>query len=44
MAAEDQLDAVLCAYIAAHYWLWGEERNQILGTAADGYIVVPKRS
>jgi predicted RNase H-like nuclease len=44
-AAEDQLDAVLCAYIAMHYWTWGEERNLVLGSVAGGgYIVIPKRS
>ena len=26
---EDQIDAVLCAYIAAHWWFWGNERNTI---------------
>ena len=31
----------LCAYIGAHWWLWGTTRNRLYGTAADGYIVVP---
>jgi predicted RNase H-like nuclease len=39
---EDKIDAVLCAYIAAHWWCWGAERNTIYGNAADGYIVVPR--
>jgi predicted RNase H-like nuclease len=39
---EDQIDAVLCAYIAAHWWFWGTERNSLYGTEADGYIVVPE--
>jgi predicted RNase H-like nuclease len=39
---EDKIDAVLCAYIGAHWWFWGTERNRIYGTAADGYIVVPR--
>jgi predicted RNase H-like nuclease len=39
--AEDQIDAVLCAYIAAHYWYWGTTRNRVYGTARDGYVVVP---
>jgi pyridoxamine 5'-phosphate oxidase len=42
-ALEDQLDAITCAYIAAHWWFWGTERNEVLGNASDGYIVVPKR-
>lgn len=38
---EDQLDALLCAYIAAHWWCWGRTRNRLLGSRAEGYIVVP---
>ncbi len=38
---EDQIDAVLCAYIAAHWWFWGEDRNSVFGSLAEGYIVVP---
>lgn len=41
---EDQLDAVLCAYIAAHWWQWGPARNHVYGTNASGYIVVPARA
>ncbi|MDX1983793.1 MAG: DUF429 domain-containing protein [Bryobacteraceae bacterium] len=40
---EDRLDAVICAYLAAHWWYWGLERNEVLGDANNGYIVVPKR-
>ena len=40
-ACEDQLDAVLCAYIAAHFWYWGLARNNILGEAESGWIVNP---
>lgn len=40
-AVEDQLDSLICAYVAAHYWWWGCDRNQILGSRAEGYIVVP---
>jgi predicted RNase H-like nuclease len=40
-AAEDQLDSLLCAYVAAHWWYWGQERNWVLGDRANGYIVVP---
>ncbi len=42
-AVEDQLDAVLAAYIAAYWWYWGRERNEVLGNARLGYIVVPHR-
>ncbi|MDJ0688397.1 MAG: DUF429 domain-containing protein [Xenococcaceae cyanobacterium MO_188.B32] len=38
---EDQLDSLLCAYIAAHWWYWGEERNLVLGAINTGYIIVP---
>lgn len=38
---EDRIDAVLCAYIAAHWWYWGCERNRVYGNARQGYIVVP---
>jgi predicted RNase H-like nuclease len=42
-SVEDQIDAVLCAYIAAHWWFWGSQRNQRYGTKDEGYIVVPNR-
>ena len=37
---EDEVDAILCAYLA---WLWGQRdtRMRVLGDAAAGYIVVP---
>lgn len=38
---EDQLDSLFCAYIGAHWWFWGLERNLVLGDEAQGYIVVP---
>jgi len=38
---EDRIDAVLCAYIAAHWWYWGAAGSTHYGTAAAGYIVVP---
>lgn len=41
-AVEDQLDSIICAYIAAHWWYWGLERNLVLGDRSEGYIVVPK--
>jgi len=40
---EDRLDSLLSAYIAAHWWYWGRQRNEVLGDAAGGYIVVPRR-
>jgi predicted RNase H-like nuclease len=40
-AVEDQLDSVVCAYVAAHWWYWGLARNLVLGDRASGYIVVP---
>jgi predicted RNase H-like nuclease len=40
-AVEDQMDAVLCAYVAAHFWWWGLARNNILGDDRDGFIVNP---
>jgi predicted RNase H-like nuclease len=40
-SVEDRIDAVLCAYIAAHWWFWGTERNKAYGTEEDGYLVVP---
>jgi predicted RNase H-like nuclease len=39
---EDQLDAILCAYIAAHWWYWGLERNSVFGDHESGFIVVPR--
>jgi predicted RNase H-like nuclease len=40
-SCEDQLDAVLCAYVAAHFWYWGLSRNNLLGNPPDGFIVNP---
>jgi predicted RNase H-like nuclease len=40
---EDQIDAVLCAYIAAHWWYWATRRNHMYGCSETGYIVVPER-
>ncbi|MBM3784276.1 MAG: DUF429 domain-containing protein [Acidobacteria bacterium] len=40
---EDQLDAVLCAFLALHWWRWGLERNRLYGHPAEGYIVCPAR-
>lgn len=40
-AVEDQLDSLICAYAAAHWWYWGRERNWVLGDLEEGYIIVP---
>lgn len=46
-AVEDQLDSLICAYVAAHWWYWGLTRNWVLGADSPeesyqtGYIVVP---
>ncbi len=40
-AVEDQLDSLICAYVAAHWWYWGTARNQVLGDLTTGYIIVP---
>lgn len=38
---EDQLDSLICAYVAAYWWYWGLERNWVLGDRTTGYIIVP---
>lgn len=38
---EDQLDAVLCAYIAAHWWYWGPAGSTVFGDCKTGCIIVP---
>ncbi|QIR39535.1 DUF429 domain-containing protein [Tolypothrix sp. PCC 7910] len=43
-AVEDKLDSLICAYVAAHWWYWGEQRNLVLGDRTTGYIVIPQRS
>lgn len=40
-AIEDQVDSLICAYVAAHWWYWGQSKNWILGDRTTGYIVVP---
>lgn len=40
-AVEDQLDSLVCAYAAAHWWYWGLEKNWILGDRSVGYLMVP---
>lgn len=41
-AIEDKLDSLICAYVAAHWWYWGEQRNLVLGDRTTGYIIIPK--
>lgn len=38
---EDQIDSLICAYVAAYWWYWGSQRNWVLGDETTGYIVVP---
>jgi predicted RNase H-like nuclease len=40
---EDQIDAVLCAYLAAHWWHWAKQQNRVYGIPGAGSIVVPER-
>ena len=40
-AIEDMLDSLICAYVAAHWWYWGEAKNLVLGDLDSGYIVIP---
>ena len=40
-AIEDKLDSLICAYVAAYWWYWGEARNLVLGDIDNGYIVIP---
>ena len=42
-ATEDKLDSLICAYVAAYWWYWGEQRNLVLGNRATGYIIIPQR-
>ncbi len=42
-AVEDKLDSLICAYVAAYWWYWGQERNLVLGDRTTGYIVIPQR-
>ncbi len=42
-ATEDKLDSLICAYVAAYWWYWGEQRNLVLGDCTTGYIIIPQR-
>lgn len=39
---EDEYDAILAAYAAHHYWLWGNEKWAVLGDLDGGYILGPR--
>lgn len=39
---EDRVDALLCAYMAAYYWQWRDERCRVYGDVEAGYIICPK--
>ena len=43
-AYEDKLDAVVCSYIAYHYWFWGLSRTHLFGDVNAGCIMVPMGS
>jgi predicted RNase H-like nuclease len=39
---EDRLDALVCAYVAAYFWQWGEsDRCTVIGDRKTGYVVTP---
>jgi predicted RNase H-like nuclease len=38
---EDQIDAVLCAYVALYAFRWGAARCRTFGTIEEGYIFTP---
>lgn len=41
-AHEDTLDAVFCAYMAAYFWTWSYERNEVFGSLEEGHIINPR--
>jgi predicted RNase H-like nuclease len=42
---EDEMDALVCAYVAAYFWYWGDgEQCMIIGDKATGYIITPVTS
>ncbi|WP_394650263.1 DUF429 domain-containing protein [uncultured Deinococcus sp.] len=38
---EDQVDAVVCAYVALYAWTWGAARTEVFGSLEEGYILTP---
>jgi predicted RNase H-like nuclease len=41
---EDKLDAIVCAYIAYHFFVFGASRTRLFGDVTSGYLMVPIRS
>jgi len=39
---EDKLDAIFCSYLAAYFWAWSYEQNEMIGTHETGYIINPR--
>ena len=39
---EDRVDALLCAFMAAYFWHWREERCRVYGDVKTGYIICPR--
>lgn len=39
---EDSLDALICAYVAFHYWVWNGLRSEVFGDVESGYILNPR--
>jgi len=40
-ANEDQLDALVAAYIGAYFWWFGPARSIVVGSLTEGYIATP---
>jgi predicted RNase H-like nuclease len=38
---EDELDGLMCAYIAHYLWRWGMARARVFGNMEQGYITTP---
>jgi predicted RNase H-like nuclease len=39
---EDCLDSLFCGYLAAYYWAWSLDRNEMIGNLDTGYIINPR--
>jgi predicted RNase H-like nuclease len=39
-ALDDLLDGIFCAYLAYHFWYWGE--SWVIGDTDSGYVTLPK--
>ena len=33
--------AIVCAYCAYNWWYWGKERNRVVGTTREGFVIQP---